>query len=783
MKVFKLLIFAFFLIVNLSAKTPLIAGGDCAPPTTQKLLAINKIRAKLASGGDIWWRENGLQTFNPFTGELDSTVVVNGASIWVGGIDPGGSLKLAANTGNSDNQPDFYPGPLNQFTGTTDRETCRFWDRHFSVTKEEIETHMRLLAQDEKGEIEYTEDMIPDGVKGWPAKGNPHFAAHFGFDLPSTGQGLALYYDAEPINGIYDPLNGDFPAVVGSNIDNEFAIPDEIVFRIFNDAGGIHLNSNADPIQMEFQMTSYAYNRTDYLDYATFHDVKLINRAVEDIKDAYFGLWMDVDGDPNDIIFGCDTTRELSWYYNRSSPTTSLFSVDVLKSPIGESNIPLKDANGEILLDPLTLDTIFSLTRGGLESFTYYNEPRPLGGGCWPIGTVAPQSAEEFYTCLTSRWRDGSHFSVGGNGYDPDGQPTKFVFPDSPDCQTSECWTMCEGTLTPNHTQRTLMSMGNFKLKPGDVNNLTFATNWIPDHPADCPNLDLLYEVSDYNEILFQNKIVSGMYGPEIEWEVEKFSISGQIIYEERIEDEPFIDLLSPDFLSNEEKLYQFEGYQVFQIKQGYDFSKGIDVEDSSNVRLVYQTDIANGIGKIYNWEATPNPDSRKPPIWRVTEMVKAANPDQGLERNFKLTEDAFEEGDDKSIQPNRYYHYAVRTYAHNNWKTFDPFAGGGIGSGQKNNFLSSWLRHYTVGKIISFENTIVVPNPSFSDGEVWVKNIPIGSNISLFDAKGALMEQWKNVQEETWQLEKIPLQSGMYFFRLEHPEIGEIVLKWIYFN
>lgn len=778
MKVFNLFVFTFFLIANLPATTPRVAGGDCAPAKSQKLLAINKVRVKLASGGDIWWRENGMQIYNPFTGELDSTVVVNGASIWVGGIDPGGSLKIAASTGNSDVEPDFYSGPLNQFTGTTDKDNCSFWDKHFSVTKAEIEEHLRLLAQDEKGEIEYTEDMIPAGVKGWPAKGNPHFAPHYGFELPNTGQGLAPYRDSEPtINGIYDPLNGDFPSLKEYWRNEDLNIPDEMVFRIFNDAGGIHQNTTADPIQMEFQMTSYAYNRTDYLDYTTFHDVKIINRAVEDIRDAYFGLWFDVGGDATqDIIMGCDTTRDLAYFYNQNYETSPIFSVDILKGPIGESDIPLRDfETGEILIDSFTLDTIFGISIGGLKSFTYYN----IQGSGWPSSLTQPQTAEEFYNYLTGRWRDGNPYEAKGNGYKTGGQTTNFAFPDPPNCTNPDCWTMCKTNLGIGD-RRAVLSTGNFKLKPGDVNNLTFATNWIPDHPSDCPSLDLLYEVLDYNKNIFYDHGFYGIPSPEVEWEVENFSISGEIIYNEWIEDEPFTDYLTPDFLSDEEKLYHFEGYQVFQLKEAYDSKKGIDVEDSTNVRLVYQTDIANGIREIYNWEATPNPDPRKPPILRVTEMVKASNPNQGLERNFMLTEDVFEDGRDKSIQPNRYYHYAVRAYAHNNWKTFDPFAGGGIGSGQKSSFFSSWLRNYTVGKIISFENTRVVPNPSFSDGKIWIQNMPIGSNISLFDAKGALIGNWKNIQEEAWQLESKPMQSGMYFFKIEHPNIGETVLKWL---
>jgi len=777
MKAINLLIITLLLIVNLPAKTPRVAGGDCIPAQSKRLLNINKIRTELLLAGDIWWGEDSFQTINPFTGEPDERLKVNGASIWVGGIDPGGSLKLAASTGDLGAETDFYPGPLNQFTGTTSKEDCIFWDKHFSVTKEEIEEHLRLFQMAENGEIEYTEEMIPVGVRGWPAKGNPYFRAMNGFDLPSTGQGLASYFEGGFWNGIYDPLSGDFPSTETIWRNGLLAIPDQMVFWIFNDAGGIHTNSTADAMQMEFQMTAYAYNSLDYLDYTTFYDAKIINRATEDIDDAYFGIWLDVGGNATqDIIMGCDTTRDLAYFYNQNDETSPIFSVDILRGPVGFSDTPQRDfETGEILIDSLTLDTIFTWEQSGLKSFTYYNNSVV---GIWPRGTTEPNTAEEFYNCLTGRWKDGSRIESGGSGFRTGGTATNFAFPDSPDC-TAPCWTMCKENLNPSD-RKALLSTGNFKLKPGDVNSLTFSTNWIPDHPSDCLNLDLLYEVSDYNKNIFNFHAYQVIGAPQIEWEVENFSISGEIIYDEEIEDFPAYDFFAPDFLSEEEKFYHFEGYQIFQLKEAYDYSKFTDFDDTTIVRLVYQTDIANGIGKIYNWEASPNPDPQKPPIWRATEMVKAIDPDQGLERNFELTDDAFEDGEDKSIQPNRYYHYAVRAYSCNNWKTFDPFAGGGIGSGQKRSYFRSRLRTYTVGKIISFENTKVVPNPSFNDSELRIVDIPIGCKISLFDSSGRLIDFWESNEEEVFPIDTNIPETGVYFFKIERPDLGETVLKWI---
>ena len=58
----------------LSAQTPSSFGGDCAPAISQKVLHVNKIRARLLVAGDIWWND-GFQVPNPFTGELDDRLL------------------------------------------------------------------------------------------------------------------------------------------------------------------------------------------------------------------------------------------------------------------------------------------------------------------------------------------------------------------------------------------------------------------------------------------------------------------------------------------------------------------------------------------------------------------------------------------------------------------------------------------------------------------------------------------------------------------------------------
>ena len=175
---------------------------------------VNNVRARLTTGGDVWWDRGDGKYVVPAVepGQTEVSSIFAGA-VWLGGLDKGGSLKVACQTyGNGSNQSDFWPGPLSDNEGVTSKEICDKWDQFFEVQGSEIEEHQRLFEEAKAGLITYTEDMIPLGVKGWPGKRNPYFFSVHQFDLPDTDQGLAGFWDND-MDGTYDPLKGDFPMI------------------------------------------------------------------------------------------------------------------------------------------------------------------------------------------------------------------------------------------------------------------------------------------------------------------------------------------------------------------------------------------------------------------------------------------------------------------------------------------------------------------------------------------------------------------------------------------
>ncbi len=639
--------------------------GVCASSRSLIDMEINNVRARLLGGGDCWWDFSDGRYIVPkvdvSTGQREVSSIFAG-SVWIGGVDPSGQLKLACQDYRPSGRNDFWPGPLSD-QGVTDDQVCANWDRHFRVTGDEIRKHLANLAN---GDI--NPDNIPRGVKGWPAKGNNVFFFDvWGFQLPFTQQGLAGFFDANE-DGLYNPLDGDYPSIEirGCPLDR---YPDEMVFWVYNDQGGgaPHARTNGSPIQMEVQVQAFAYVTNDELNDMTFQRYKLINRAVERIDSTFFAMWVDPDlGCYIDDYIGCDSSKSLMYTYNQDATDgqpgcdcagvstycerVPIMGVDYFRGPL--------DENGDEI---------------GMSSFVYYNNP---GVGDPPQATTDPQLPFEFYNYLTGRWRDGTPFSYGGSGYDPTNMDiTKFALQDPPNDPNG--WSMCTANL-PFGDRRTLQASGPFRLMPGAVNELIIGIPWVPDIDYPCPDLEGLFRADKLAQGLFDNcfDLLDGPDAPTVNW----IELNQQLIavltneapsnnvnelYEEK-------DILAPDSLrfgpdSNLIK-YKFEGYRIYQVANPNVSTADLDNPEKS--RPVFQVDIKNGVSTIYNWVETRDPNNDN--LLFFPEL-KVDGGDQGLRHTFPIVEDRFATGNDKRLINHKKYYYAVIAYAYNNYGTFDP--------------------------------------------------------------------------------------------------------------
>lgn len=655
--------------------------ANCDNAVAQIEQQVNNVRARLTTGGDVWWDgDDGRYVVpKPPPGEDEVSSIFAGA-VWLGGQDPGGGLKVASQQyGRSGGNFDYYPGPLTP-EGTIGQDTCSRWDRFFVVTGSEIrEFRAKIEAAREAGTLPLDPSEIPESVLGWPALGNPYFFDIHGFDLPTGFQGLAGFWDDEEGEaGLYNPTEGDFPIIEIRGCETEPQFAEEMTFWIYNDAGNIHRESGTPTqIRMEVQVQAFAFTTADDINNMTFQRYKLINRATENLNNTYFAMWVDPDlGCYEDDFVGCDTTRSMAYIYNEdeldgSSGTTCsggvltygdeipILGVDYFRGPL--------DENGNEL---------------GMSSFIYING----GGGNPPPGTTDPSTRVEFYNFLQGIWKDGQPLETGGDGYDEGGTPTRYAFPDAPN--DTDGWSMCSEGLE-SVDRRTLQASGPFTLNPGAVNELIIGVVWVPDQVYPCPSLRRLQQADDIAQGLFDAcfELLEGPDAPDVDW-VEL--------------DREVIALLSNNAGSNNENeayeqeglgippggdsLYRFEGYRIFQFSDA-----GVtlaDIEDPEKVRIVAQVDIKNGVNTIFNWEGLSPDDPEFPvpteDIYYVPQL-QVSGKDEGIKHSFRITTDAFAKDDTRLINHRRYYFTAI-AYGYNQYEQFNPETG----LGQQKPYLPS---------------------------------------------------------------------------------------------
>ncbi|MBI1227625.1 MAG: hypothetical protein GC192_20495 [Bacteroidetes bacterium] len=652
---------------------------SCTTAKAQIDLDINNVRARLLTGGDMWWDRSsgGYVVPKPLPGQPEVSAIF-AAGIWMGGYDNGGNLKTACQTyGNNGGRSDYWPGPLSAGEGETTMKVCNDWDRFFEVKGMEIHEHLQRYQMALDGGPAYSENEVPFSIITWPGKGNPYFYKNMLFDLPNSDQGSAPFFDQNG-DDIYDPLDGDFPSLdhPGCN-DNPANFPDQLIFWMYNDEGGeaVHGETKGIPIRMEVHATAFAYSTLDQLNDMTFQQHRFINRAKEDIDSFYFALWVDPElGCYLDDYIGCSPERNMSYWYNEDAedgqPGTDCLGLATYGTDIPAVGIdifrgPLDEFGNEV----------------EMSSFMYYNNT--FG----PSGTSDPGTDVEFYRYMTGSWKDGTPLTYGGDGYDPTVATDifPFAFPDAPNDTSG--WSMCHPgpefpTGLPQYDRRIVQSCGSIILKPGAVNELVFGVVYAPNIDYPCPDLNKLFIADDAAQSIFDNCIdpVSGPDAPDVEWVALDREIIGVLSNKPAPSsnngNESYEELVFRHPAGVEDSTYNFEGYLVYQLA-GPDVLWN-EIDEVEKARLVFQTDVKNEVTTLINWEAIPNP-TYNPAIggsyfvYQPKMVIHQTN--EGIRHSFSITEDQFAQGDRRLINHRKYYFMAF-AYASNNYQTFDPLQG-----------------------------------------------------------------------------------------------------------
>ncbi len=376
---------------------------------TYDSIDVNDINALIGSHGNNFWDgESDAHFYVPkptLPGQIPvSSIFAQG--LWIGGIDDGGNLHIAAQTYRQSGG-DFWPGPV-----ATDYDAPGYTDTYdnvWVVDKSTIDNHILNWAT--AGYI------VPASIANWPGNGNI-----------ANGEAaiLAPFYDYNN-NAIYDPENGDYPKIRG----------DEAAFFMMNDDANDHTESMGDKLKLEIHGTAYAFDMPgdSALRKTIFINYQIINRSAENYHDFYLGLFTDFDlGFYNDDFLGCDSNLNLFYAYNGDlSDGPSAFSYGF--------NAP---AQGVAFLNQR------------LNSFKYFNNDFTVTGN--------PAYPENFYGYMKGLWGDGSSQTFGGNGYGGI-QPANYLYSSSP--LDPDGWSEFTELNTPSD-RRGLGSSGPFNLNSGD---------------------------------------------------------------------------------------------------------------------------------------------------------------------------------------------------------------------------------------------------------------------------------------------------------------------------
>ena len=619
-----------------------VAAG-CNPSTSQTDLDVNNVRTTIMGGGDMWWNLEGARYEIPKDGDRHSLFA---GALWIGGVDAGGQLKVAAMTYRQDGN-DFWTGPLNTTTATISSEDCNKWDKHFKINRAEVQEHVsRINANDPT----YT---IPKSIEDWPAHGDP-----------GQDEFLAPFYDVNG-NDEYEPESGDYPDYNISGTNKDAALfGDQTLFWIFNDKGNIHSESGAEPLGLEIHAQAFGFAADNEINDMTFYNYKIINRSTLPLLNTYFGQWVDPDlGFYLDDYVGCDVSLGLGFCYNGDAEDEGASGYGFNPPAIGVDFFqgPLADP-----LDGIDNDKDGTIDEPGeqiiMSKFVYYNNDNTTIGN--------PRTGTDFYGYLQGKWKDDQKMTYGGDGHGTGATATtlecNYMFPGTSDDNfPGQEWTEVTSGNIPAD-RRFVQSAGPFTLQPGAVNEITTGVIWArAKSGGQTASIKLVKIFDQVAQALFDSNfdIINGPDAPDLTIrELDKeliitLSNSGvsNNINESYTEKDPYIQnpINIPDNVN-----YVFQGYLVYQLKN----ATVTDLNDPDLSRLIFRSDIKDSVAGIVNQYYDPDLEVWTPILEVPGELSEGVfgSVDNGIEYSFRITEDRFALGNTRLVNHKTYYFRAI---------------------------------------------------------------------------------------------------------------------------
>ncbi|MGB1038680.1 MAG: T9SS type A sorting domain-containing protein [Bacteroidia bacterium] len=290
------------------------------------------------------------------------------AGLWIVAEDTDGNFHTATHYVNAKDSFDFWAGPVDTLTGQTGDEPK--WNRTWKITVEDIESH--------KKDFNEPGYKVPQNIDSWPGNGEQGYSRY-----------LAPFNDYNQ-NGIYDPENGDFPIVKGTNN----------VYCIFNDLKEEHNASFGQEIGIEVFMNSYDFEKSQEIA-ETFIEYIIVNRRPTDYKSVKVGFFISgACGKVDDNYAGT---------LNHLLPTIFLYNGDDIDEGHFQDSTPYISA---------------TFLNENLESSIAFNDTKSKNG--------TPVLNQHFVNYSSSIWKDGSPLTIGEDGT-TGSTNTSYIFAQSSD--------------------------------------------------------------------------------------------------------------------------------------------------------------------------------------------------------------------------------------------------------------------------------------------------------------------------------------------------------------
>ena len=226
----------------------------------------------------------------------------------------------------------------------------------------------------------------------------------------------------------------------------------QTLWSVFNDADSILSRRYPGlPLGVEVQHTVFGFNNIGGLfDNLMIVRYLILNKSGNTLDSMYFGFWSDPDlGDAADDANGCDSALSLWYCYNLTDPD-AIFGTH-------------PPAIGYVTLQgPKVVSSAHSAKFMGRLVDGFENLPM-TSFVSWPNDFTIdgnPQTAQEAYYRLSSRWRNGQGITYGGRGIDLLSQRTQYMY--SGDPESGSGW-------LATYSRHQLSSMGPFTMAPGDT--------------------------------------------------------------------------------------------------------------------------------------------------------------------------------------------------------------------------------------------------------------------------------------------------------------------------